>query len=418
MATGLLDLTVAQAAMVRAQIRDHLRQCRSLKLVGLSCWKRTKHRVHMESRTKALLSLLVAALVIGAAYAAIRVYRPDLLPWMRKELTPEERYGVGAELIDTDPGYARAIQYLNAGNISGSLAELVALRDKYATSTPERNAVEYSVGLVLAFNGEPFRAIEHFKKVILDVESYNPTTRALSTEALGRIYWTYLSPDILGAIFSGDDYFNDLLGNAGGEPVVALYRLIEGGYHIVGTPISAARLAERASSDIISERYSSEEERAELVATFEGYAHEGAAKIAPFANLRGYESYRAEFHSIYGGALQNAVLAGATTHYTNADIEAAYQQAYMLANPGLQPFIIYRYGSFLSVTDPKNTEKIENLSKRLLGFTAQQRANFDSFIGNTLTSKKPDGVYELLSAYRAASPTFDAYAKEVIESRK
>ena len=360
--------------------------------------------------------LIVVVVGIGVGVYFLKKGQSSLFN-TKEHLTDKERYSVGENLAEGDAGYAQALQYLNADNLNGALDELVLLRDKYATGTQERMAVEYSIGSFQTFHGDHYGAIETLKRIILDYDSYNKTTRSLAVETLARTYWTTLDPGALKAIFSKEQYFTEILSEAEGNYEDALYLLLKQGYDILGTPIAAARLAQRESLKLLTGDYVDEAEKQQIVSRFEEYALGGTEKIEAFASFKSYQTYRADFYSTYGAAVQNAVLSGVPTKFSREDVEKSYQTAYALASGSSKPYIIYRYGSFLSVTTSTDNAKIEDLSKRLVELPAGDKRTFDLFIYNVLTLKTPIQPYGLLIAYRKASPTFDAYAANVLKKK-
>lgn len=368
---------------------------------------------------KALTSLLIAIGIVAVATAVFfgwKYYENHYrnggsLPAV---YTEDTKYNPGAELASKDEGYARGLEYIKSGDTAKGLAELRAAQSRYKPGSIERNVIDYTIPLVGVFESAPISAIGGLKFIASDTSgAYFDVTRALAIEAMGRSFATNYDPAILDEIFVNDPYFGHFLDEAKGNYVQALYALARFGYDLSKTPITSARLAEKAASDIEAKRYTSDSEKAALEAAFDEYSKAGLAEMDKMEGFPEYAGYRAEFSSILGGAMASMHLSGAGT-VTRADVEGMYQRAYTSANETLKPFIVLRYGAFISTVDPNNTALIGELSKRLSGISVARRAAFDRFIKNTMAIGKPaGGAYELIVRFRKGSPEFDAYVKQV-----
>lgn len=365
-----------------------------------------------------IIFVLVFAIILGAlAFVGWKYYQQtkEIEPELTAEQIDRIKYGAGTQFSTENPVYARALQYLAAGEYDLAVEQLKTLRSQYPKGTVERGIVDYSIGLFYAFAAEHQKeAIDAFKEVVTDPSSYNGTTRALAIEGIGRAYSTTFNQEVLEYIFTGP-FLGGFLAGAKGDYALAMYNLATTGYQISKTPITSIRLAEKTSADLYTKRYTSEEEKNELIKKFSEYTAAGKSEVDKMSNFPGYSNYRSEFLSIYGGALQYMVLAQ-EGGYTSFDVETAYKEAYTLASDNAKAFIILRYGSFLSVVASDEKDTIEELSRRLGTIPQKDREAFDIYLRNIIMQGKKNegGAFVMITAYRSKSPTFDAYVKQVL----
>lgn len=368
---------------------------------------------------KNTLTVFILGLVafFGVVYVGWKYYQQvkDIPPALTAEQVEEIKYDAGAHFSSENPDYARGLEYLSAGDYDSAVDQLKLLQGQFPMNSTERNIIDYSIGIFLAFAPEKQKeAIDVFVRIVTDSSSYNPTTRALAIEAIGRTYATTFSDSILAYIFT-DPYFKGYLNTANGDYALAMYNLALEGYQMSKTPITSARLAEKTAMDLYAKKYSGDAEKQDLIKRFGEYLDVGRNEVDKMTDLPGYNIYRAEFLAIYGSALHYMVLAQAGP-YARKDVEVAYQEAYTLADDGVKPFVILRYGAFLSIVAPEEKNTIEELSRRLETIPQVRRAPFDAFLRNIVSQgeKKGGDTYRKIAIYRSKSPTFDAYVKQVL----
>lgn len=364
-------------------------------------------------------TVLILGLVVffGIAYVGWKYYQQvkDIPPALTVEQVEEIKYDAGSRFSSENPEYARGLEYLSAGDYDSAVGQLKLLQAQFPRNSSERNIIDYSIGVFLAFAPEKQKeAIDTFVGIVTDSASYNPITRALAIEAIGRTYATTFSDSILAYIFT-DPYFKGYLNTANGDYALAMYTLALEGYRISKTPITSARLAEKVAMDLYAKKYSSDAEKQELVKRFGEYLDAGRNEVDKMTDLPGYNIYRSEFLAIYGSALHYMVLAQVGP-YVRKDVEVAYQEAYTLADDGVKPFVILRYGAFLSIVAPEEKEGIEELSRRLQTIPQVRRAPFDAFLRNIVSQgeKRGGDTYRKVAVYRSKSPSFDSYVRGVL----
>lgn len=362
--------------------------------------------------TVAFLIISGSALFIGWSYY---IQTKDIPEQLTAEQVNEIKYDAGALFSTENPGYARGLQYLSAGNYDEAVAQLKTLQPQYAKGTTERNIIDYAIGIFYAFSPKhQTEAMDAFVAIVTDPSSYNGTTRALAIEAIGRTYAATHDNALLAHVFT-NPYFKGYLTVANGDYLLAMYELALEGDRISKTPITSARLAEKIATDLYANKYETDAEKEELIKRFDEYLSAGKREIEKMIDVPGYNGYRSEFLSIYGGAIQYMILAQAG-QYSRAQVESAYQEAYSLASDNVRPYIILRYASFLAIISSNEKEKIEELSGRLEALPTTARSAFDAFLINIVgqPQKERGNAYELVAVYRSKSPTFDAYVKRAL----
>ncbi len=319
-----------------------------------------------------------------------------------------EKYGTGTKLLETNPLYQKGVLATQQQNFDEARQVFGELRSLYATGTPERNTIDLSFASAAVFSGSTDQSITELQHIVLDEKSYVPLTRAFAIEYMGRTYWAVNNPSILRKIFSGDSFFTNILAESKGDEAAALTKLLAYGYSLSPTPIIAARLAEKAGNSFILNPQFTAAQKQTATRYLVDFLASGSSEIQKMTDPL-YAQYRAEFYSIYGGAIASSIIAHVATSYSVMDVEDAYDHAYREADDGFKPYVIYRYGTFLSQITPVDTVKIEDLSKRLSTLTPFQTRLFDSFLRNTLGQDSNDRRYKAIHAYMDASPTFKNY---------
>ncbi len=337
------------------------------------------------------------------------LYHTSKLSLEEQQKNEQQKYNVSASLQQNDPLFQKTFIDLLQKKPEAD-EDLAQLRSTYATGTSERNTIELSVASIGVFSTSTEGSVADLKRILLDDKAYNKTARAFSIEFMARAYWAVNDPTILRNIFSGDPFFTTILSQAGGDMNGALTKLLIYGYGLSPTPITIARLAETASNVLVSDKTTTIQKQT-ASQYFDQLIKAGAIEVQKMTGPA-YAQYRSEFYSIYGGALATAVIGHISPAYTTADVERAYDQSYSEALDNFKPYVIYRYGTFLSQVTSVDTAKIENLSKELAALTPGQTQLFDSFLRAILNQGADDKRYTATHAYMDASPTFKVYVSE------
>jgi hypothetical protein len=372
----------------------------------------------MRKDTFLLISTGTVAVVIVALYffgPMVFIQKPKPGTIAGDVRTEENKYDPGSQLRVENSRYGRAIDFASGGDMEVAARELIAIRDDYAPGSIEFNIIDYTLAQLYMFRPDASEAVDRLKAIVTNKEGfYNNVTRALSIEGLLRVASNFKKEDIV-RIFSGDTLFISTFARAEGDYFKALHALALEGYALSKTPITSARLAQKAALDIETKAYTTAEEKAALLSALDEYLEAGEVEIRKVADLPNYNGYRAEYYSIRAAALGSLFLAKEGTA-SKTEIERLYQEAYTLASESAKPYIAFKYASFLvDVGDKSDTQTIESLISKVALIPAARRIGFDAYLKNALALGPSGGLgYSMIVNLRSADKRFDAYVADVL----
>lgn len=366
-------------------------------------------------RSGILWLLMILLIVIGGGYAWFRSTKtaPET-PKQNTDIstatsTPRNPYAGNTLLKEKNPEYAQATAQLKSGNLNTAITLLNSIKDTYPEGSVERNVIEYDRAFALANSDRMKEGVTKLKEIARDSEHYTALTRALSIEALGRIYFINQNKETAHEIFSGD-FFSTLRSASSTDPRDSVEKLFLYGNSIRTTPITASHLATFEARKLYEKASLSDEEKTIIKNRYETYQKIGEDELGYTKNDPDYQVYLADYYSVKAGGMALMYLAGMTQDLN--EITATYEKATSLATPRGQAFTRFNLASFLASSEKRDEKKdeIAQLVDKILGSSETDRTNFDQFIRGS-----KDFGSEWIGALRRESTSFDAYVAKILK---